>query len=85
MIQTTLVCSDALLSRYGIQMREAGQTMLDNLKGLDEYYPVTLDDWWTGTKRSRTVIVMPVNERIVGQKCEESADQVADITMRVVS
>ena len=85
MIQTTLVCSDALLSRYGIQMREAGQTMLDNLKGLDEYYPVTLDDWWTGTKRSRTVIVMPVNERIVGQKGEESADQVADITMRVVS
>jgi hypothetical protein len=87
-IYTTLFCSDNVLSHFGMPSRKSGKDQMDNLKTLDDYYPVTLIDYWSGTARSRTVLVMPVQERIaryVDDKGTTHAALAADVIMRVVA
>ena len=59
--------------------------MLTNLKALSTAAPVTLIDNWTGSNRSRTVIVYPVKEIMIQQDGYDAAVSAAQIRMRVLS
>ena len=85
-IQTTLLLGDDINSRTGIPARRDAASQSSLLKALPETGPVTLEDWWTGTKRSQTVNVMPVSESIYSQteKSNDPSRLVASVTMQVV-
>jgi len=84
-VKTRVYASDAVLSRFGIPTRYTGQDLIDQLKTLDEYYPITLVDYWTGSKRTRTVLAMPIVERMTKQDGDDAAEQAIDLTLKVIS
>ncbi len=83
-IQTRLFCSDEALTRFSIQTRRTGQDQLTQLKVMSEVGPVVLVDYWTGTRRSRRVLVRHVREQIVKYPDVQAAEQVAQVELVVV-
>lgn len=83
-IRTTLICSDRANSNFGIGHRVSGKDQIDALIGVQETTPVDLEDWWTGSKRTRKVLVMPVKERVAFHKEGLSVDQAVEVTMVVL-
>lgn len=87
LITAQVYCSDASLSRMGIQSRYSGKTLWDQLETLDEYYPVTISDYWTGSKRDQVVLVQHVSGGVARQneRGNDAAEQVATVVMKVVA
>ena len=84
-IHTTVLCYDEALSRYGIPSRYTGRYLADQLKDLDEYFPVTLVDSWTGKEQESTVLVSTGAERIVRQEGDTAGGLAIDVTMKILS
>jgi hypothetical protein len=84
-IECQVYCSDNVSSRYGIPTRRSGAQQITDLHGLEEGQPVALKDWWTGSERSRTVLVLPVRETVVKQQGDESVEQAVNLALVVLS
>jgi len=84
-IFTTVLTTDDAVSRMGIGTRYTGKNLSDQLDTLDAYYPVSVKDWWTGSERSQTVLVMPVRKRIVEQEGDAAGGQAVDLVMKVIA
>jgi hypothetical protein len=67
-IRTVLVCSDAAISRFNIPSRVSAAAQIEHIKNLQIGYPVSVVDYWTGSKRVRSMLVMPVKEQLVTQE-----------------
>jgi hypothetical protein len=63
-----LVCSDAAISRFNIPSRVSAAAQIEHIKNLQIGYPVSVVDYWTGSKRVRSMLVMPVKEQLVTQE-----------------
>jgi len=83
-IQTTVLCYDEAVSRLGIPTRYTGQTLVDQLKTMDDYFPVILLESWTGKEQGSTVLVQPGRYHIVKQQGDTAAGLAVDLSMKVL-
>ena len=82
-ISTTVILSDEMLSRLGIQTRYSAQDLLTQLKNLDVYSPTTLTHWWTGSESTNTVLLTALRPRVAMQEGDKAVGMVADLEMKV--
>jgi hypothetical protein len=85
MVTTTLLCQDEVRRLDGSIERKTGKYLLDVLEAAKTSAPVMLKDWWTGSSRTRTVIVHSVQEMIVQQQGKDAALYGAKVQFSVIS
>lgn len=85
LIQTSVWCSQRVLSDMGIRERRSGLEIVDALDNLSVQGPVLLTDFFTGNKRDTQVLVQPVRLRLARYKGEDGKwtewAEVADVTL----
>lgn len=85
LITATLLCQDDLKKLDGSPERKTGKQLLDILEAAKTSAPIQMKDWWTGSSRTRTVIVHSVQEMIVSHQGKEAALYGAKVQLSVIS
>lgn len=84
LVTCEILCMDDLRLRNGSRERQKGQELLTALNDLRDAAPKTCIDFWTGSSRSRTVIVERVAEQMIEQRGNDAAGYGVQLVFRVL-
>lgn len=85
LVTTQILCVDDMRLRNGDRERKSGQALLTLLNALRDAAPKTMIDYWTGSARSRTVLVENVSETMIEQRGNDPAGYGVQLSFRVLA